>query len=128
MNTGNSVDEMRMKNCDAKHCSCSSSGAKKRTWEASHTSLNSKKVKGSHMIACQSDSGCVSRSNKSTDCCMDVSPVTASRDKDLPDFTPTLGGPLSMDNAQKSNCYKIMLMNIVDDAKKLNLTKVIWFL
>ncbi|XP_076896307.1 uncharacterized protein LOC143549249 [Bidens hawaiensis] len=126
IHTGNSLDEMRFKtNCDAKHCACSSSGAKKRTWEASHTSLKSKKVKGSHLIVCQSDSGCVSRNNKSTDCCMDVSSVTISGDEDLSDFTPKLGGSLSMDNTQKSNCYKIMLMNIVDDAKKANLTKII---
>ncbi|KAL8208512.1 hypothetical protein R6Q57_007924 [Mikania cordata] len=118
INTGNSEDEMRIKiDDDAKHCSCSTSGSKKRTWEASHTSLKSKKVKGSHLIVCQSDNGCLSRSNKINGC------ITISRDKDLADFTPTLDGPLIM-NAKKT-CYKIMLMNIVDDAKKSNLTKII---
>ncbi|CAI9297660.1 unnamed protein product [Lactuca saligna] len=74
-------------------CSCSSSGAKKRTWESSHTSsLKSKKVKGGHMIVCQSESGCVSRNNKTT---------------------------------SHHDSYKIMLMNIADDAKKSNLTKII---
>ncbi|KAI3787061.1 hypothetical protein L1987_41245 [Smallanthus sonchifolius] len=125
-NTGNSVDEIRTKtDGDAKHCSCSSSGAKKRTWDASHTSLKSKKVKGGHLIVCQSDSGCVSRINKSNGCCMDVSPITISRDKNLADFAPSLGGPVSMDDTQKTNCYRIMLMKIVDDAKKSNLTKII---
>ncbi|KAK9075881.1 hypothetical protein SSX86_004210 [Deinandra increscens subsp. villosa] len=126
IDTGNSVDDMRTKtDGDANHCSCSSSGAKKRTWEASHTSLNSKKVKGSHLIVCQSNSGCVSRSNKSNGCRLDVSPATISMDNDLADVTPTIGGPLTNDNTQKTNCYKIMLMNIVDDAKKSNLTKII---
>ncbi|KAK2976131.1 hypothetical protein RJ640_010666 [Escallonia rubra] len=37
---------------DVKHCSCSALGAKKRIWEASHTSLKSKKVKGGHQIDC----------------------------------------------------------------------------
>ncbi|KAF5802303.1 putative transcription regulator GNAT family [Helianthus annuus] len=105
-----------------KRCSCSSSGAKKRTWEASHTSLKSKKVKGGHLIVCQSDSGCVSKSNER---CMDVSPITISMNKGLADITPTLGGPLSNDNTQKTSCYNIMLMNIVDDAKISNLTKII---
>ncbi|KAI7729787.1 hypothetical protein M8C21_014319 [Ambrosia artemisiifolia] len=126
INTGNSVDEMRTKtDGDTKHCSCSSSGAKKRTWEASHTSLKSKKVKGGHRIVCQSDSGCVSRSNKSNECCMDVSPITISGDKGLTDFTPKLGGSLTTVNTQKTRCYKILLMNIVDDAKISNLTKII---
>ncbi|MFS7943343.1 putative transcription regulator GNAT family [Helianthus anomalus] len=114
VNTGNAVDERR--------CSCSSSGAKKRTWEASHTSLKSKKVKGGHLIVCQSDSGCVSKSNER---CMGLSPITVSMNKGLADITPTLGGPLSNDNTQKTSCYNIMLMNIVDDAKISNLTKII---
>ncbi|KAK1408494.1 hypothetical protein QVD17_40324 [Tagetes erecta] len=125
INTGNNVDEMKTKTAvDAKHCSCSSSGTKKRTWEASHTSLKSKKVKGGHLIACQSDSGCVSRNNKSNGC-MDVSPITISRDKDSADVIPTVGGPPSVNNTQKTNSYKIMLMNIVDEAKISNLTKII---
>ncbi|KAD5317495.1 hypothetical protein E3N88_17441 [Mikania micrantha] len=120
INTGNSEDEMRIKiDDDAKHCSCSTSGSKKRTWEASHTSLKSKKVKGSHLIVCQSDNGCLSRGNKNNGC------ITISRDKDLVDFTPTLDGPWIMKNAKNTSCYKIMLMNIVDDAKKSNLTKII---
>ncbi|KAL8254598.1 hypothetical protein R6Q59_032819 [Mikania micrantha] len=120
INTGNSEDEMRIKiDDDAKHCSCSTSGSKKRTWEASHTSLKSKKVKGSHLIVCQSDNGCLSRGNKNNGC------ITISRDKDLADFTPTLDGPWIMKNAKNTGCYKIMLMNIVDDAKKSNLTKII---
>ncbi|XP_023741132.1 uncharacterized protein LOC111889228 [Lactuca sativa] len=88
MNTENNVEGIKISSDfdDARLCSCSSSGAKKRTWESSHTSLKSKKVKGGHMIVCQSESGCVSRNN---------------------------------------NSYKIMLMNIADDAKKSNLTKII---
>ncbi|KAI3514406.1 hypothetical protein L1887_12784 [Cichorium endivia] len=93
MNTKNNVEDIKIStDFDGRLCSCSSSGAKKRTWESSHTSLKSKKVKGGHMIVCQSESGCVSRSNKTTN---------------------------------NQNCYKIMLMNIADDAKKSNLTKII---
>ncbi|XP_024964368.1 uncharacterized protein LOC112504646 [Cynara cardunculus var. scolymus] len=144
INMGNNEDEMRIRSDgDAWHCSCSSSGAKKRTWETSHTSLKSKKVKGSHLKVCQSDSGCVSRRNKTSGCCMDASPMTIAKDE-VADFTPTLGGPLSHIHAlecslgarttnnhgcvellSERNCYKIMLMNIADDAKKSNLTKII---
>ncbi|CAH1432195.1 unnamed protein product [Lactuca virosa] len=95
MNTDNNLEGIKIStDADASRlCSCSSSGAKKRTWESSHTSLKSKKVKGGHMIVCQSESGCVSRNNKTTN--------------------------------NHNNSYKIMLMNIADDAKKSNLTKII---
>nr|XP_043620177.1 uncharacterized protein LOC122592029 [Erigeron canadensis] len=124
---GNRENEMRLiTDGDTKHCSCSPSGAKKRTWEASHTSLKSKKVKGGHLAVCQSNSDCVARNNITDKCCMDVSPIT--RDESLANFTPTLGGPLSNSNDDKTqdiNCYKIMLMNMADDAKKTHLTKII---
>ncbi|KAF8370279.1 hypothetical protein HHK36_031682 [Tetracentron sinense] len=41
---------------DVKHCSCSAPGLKKRVWEASWSSLKSKKVKGGHHIDCHLDS------------------------------------------------------------------------
>ncbi|KAI3690792.1 hypothetical protein L2E82_49000 [Cichorium intybus] len=67
MTTKNNVEDIKIStNYDARLCSCSSSGAKKRTWESSHTSLKSKKVKRGHMISCQSENGCVSRGNKTT--------------------------------------------------------------
>ncbi|PWA44870.1 Acyl-CoA N-acyltransferase [Artemisia annua] len=129
INTGYGADEMEIiTDGDARQCSCSTSGGKKRTWEASKTSLKSKKVKGSHMIACQSDSGCASRINKTDDCYMDVSPINLSKDENSTYFTPAFGGPLSnnhVDKTQEINGYKIMLMNIADDAKKSNLTKII---
>ncbi|XP_071688258.1 uncharacterized protein [Rutidosis leptorrhynchoides] len=114
-----SVECMNTEKSDANICSCSSLGARKRTWEASKTSLKSKKVKGGHLIVCQSDNGCLSTSNKTSQC---------SKDEHLENFTPTVGAPLSVsydDNAQERNCYRIMLMNIADDAKKSNLTRII---
>ncbi|KAJ0764287.1 putative BRCT domain superfamily protein [Helianthus annuus] len=56
---------------------------------------------------------------------MDVSPISISMNKGLAHITPTLGGPLSNDNTQKISCYNTMLMNIVDDAKISDLTKII---
>ncbi|KAI3772665.1 hypothetical protein L6452_03856 [Arctium lappa] len=92
-------------------------------------------------------SGCVSRRNKTDGCYLDANPMIISKDEGLVDFTSTLGGPLSNiheDNAlecrlgarttknhgcvellSERNCYKVMLMNIADDAKKSNLTKII---
>ncbi|GKC20838.1 acyl-CoA N-acyltransferase [Tanacetum coccineum] len=129
INTGYGADEMEnITDGDARQCSCSTSGGKKRTWEASKTSLKSKKVKGSHMIACQSDSGCASRMNTTNNCCMDVSLTDVCKDKSSTYFTPAFEGYLSnncVDKTQEINGYKIMLMNIADDAKKSNLTKII---
>lgn len=124
---------------DGKHCSCSApgSGAKKRrVWDASHTSLNSKKVKGGHLSSCELDS---------SDRLMDGSSLASSRNKSLPNVAKE--GPLSQncsegngdDNefnsfALQNHCkedslprqrrYKIILMNIADDAKQSHLTKV----
>nr|GEV68073.1 acyl-CoA N-acyltransferase [Tanacetum cinerariifolium] len=128
INTGYGADEMEnITDGDARQCSCSTLGGKKRIWEASKTSLKSKKVKGSHMIGCQSDSGCASRMNTTNNCCMDVSSINISTDKSTY-FTPVFEGSLSNNYADKTrgiNGYKIMLMNIADDAKKSNLTKII---
>lgn len=124
---------------EGKHCSCSApgSGAKKRrVWDASHTSLNSKKVKGGHLSSCELDS---------RDCLMDGSFLASSRNKSLPNVANE--GPLShtylegnrddnginnfaLQNHSKEESlsrqkqYKIMLMNIADDAKQSHLTKV----
>lgn len=124
---------------DGKNCSCSapSSGAKKRrVWDASHTSLNSKKVKGAHLSSCELDS---------RDCLVDGSSLASYTNKILPNVATK--GPLSHtfadgndddneisnfalqnlskeENLTRPNCYKIMLMNIADKAKQFRLTKV----
>ncbi|XP_017255859.1 uncharacterized protein LOC135146694 isoform X1 [Daucus carota subsp. sativus] len=125
---------------DGKNCSCSapSSGAKKRrVWDASHTSLNSKKVKGAHLSSCELDS---------RDCLVDGSSLASYTNKILPNVATK--GPLSHtfadgndddneisnfalqnlskeENLTRPNCYKIMLMNIADKAKQFRLTKII---
>ncbi|RZC82726.1 hypothetical protein C5167_045514 [Papaver somniferum] len=45
-------------NADKKHCSCSGQGVKRRAWEASLSSLKSKKVKGGHCSDCHVDFTC----------------------------------------------------------------------
>ncbi|KAJ0088475.1 hypothetical protein Patl1_32416 [Pistacia atlantica] len=82
---------------DAIHCTCSAQCAKRRIWEASLSSLKSKKVKGSHHVDCQLDytSGLVSE------------------------------GLISKELLSNGECFRIMLMNIAECSKKMHLTKVI---
>lgn len=124
---------------EGKHCSCSApgSGAKKRrVWDASHTSLNSKKVKGGHLSSCELDS---------RDGLMDGISLATSGNKSLPNvanesplshtFSEGNGDDNEINNLalqnqskkeglSKQKCYKIMLMNIADNAKQSHLTKV----
>ncbi|XP_016651510.1 PREDICTED: uncharacterized protein LOC103339295 [Prunus mume] len=134
---------------DVRHCSCSKqvSCAKRKVWEASMSSLKSKKVKGSHQVGCQSESNfsLVSETDGSDSClrgCSFVSykdkPLVADPPRDL------LGSSYKEKNAEECGpvnitsetlvrkefqtqreFFKIMLMNIADDTKKANLTKVI---
>ncbi|CAK9185922.1 unnamed protein product [Ilex paraguariensis] len=130
---------------DVKQCSSSALGTKKRVWEASYTSLKSKKVKGCHLIDCQLDMrNSLSVSDGRNDCSFDGSFL--ARNKSLMDITPR--DPLSITylekNAEKHKAvditsedhartelllhkdyYRVMLMNIADNAKKSNLTKII---
>ncbi|KAA8518075.1 hypothetical protein F0562_015549 [Nyssa sinensis] len=125
---------------DVKCCSCSTLGAKKRVWEASYTSLKSKKVKGGHLMDCQLDSrDFVSGSDGRNDSCFDGSSLVSSRNKSFIEVTPK--DPLTCrylkNNAEESEfhgneelplkqeCFRILLMNIADDAKKSSLTKII---
>ncbi|KAL7225344.1 hypothetical protein ACSBR1_020676 [Camellia fascicularis] len=132
---------------DAKHCSCSSLGEKKRVWEASYTSLKSKKVKGCHQVDCQLDSrDFVPESDGTNDSSFRGCFAGISKNKSLVDVTPR--DPLSSTYLEKTNeeCqpvnimsedhdsmellakgehFRIMLMNIADNAKKLSLTKII---
>ncbi|XP_052177059.1 uncharacterized protein LOC127791239 isoform X2 [Diospyros lotus] len=119
---------------DAKYCSCSSLGQEKRVWESSFTSLKSKKVKGGHQFDCQLDSysdGC---------------PSGISRNKFLVEMTPREPIAYSYLDKTTEECqpaniiseglgqkkllsggksFRIMLMNIADDAKKSKLSKII---
>ncbi|GAV72590.1 BRCT domain-containing protein [Cephalotus follicularis] len=126
---------------DVKHCSCSEQGSKRKIWQASLSSLKSKRVKGSHCMNCQSDSSWdivpeSDRNYPSLDGCSigiyDIKsfeevtpgdPLTKAKD----------GGKVNMTSdvitdkefQPKAECFRIMLMNIADETKKTHLKKVI---
>ncbi|XP_062167869.1 uncharacterized protein LOC133874051 [Alnus glutinosa] len=141
--------ELSKKGADpnVKHCSCSTQGAKRRVWEASLSSLKSKKVKGSHSIDCQVDSNCgLALGSVENDSCFQGCSLETSKNKSLVRETPRV--PLSLncvekiaeehgsvnvmpealaskDFQSKGECFRIILMNIADDAKRTHLIKVI---
>lgn len=132
---------------DVKCCSCYTQGTK-RVWEASLSSLKSKRVKGSHQTDCETESimGLDSGSgSERTDPCFNKCPLGISKSCSFVGVTST--NPLTShcmeDNAKegrtinmasealgskelpsKRESIRIMLMNIADDAKKMHLTKV----
>ncbi|ESR34458.1 hypothetical protein CICLE_v10006800mg [Citrus x clementina] len=121
----------------AKHCSCSQ--GTKRRWEASTSSLKSKKVKGSSCADCHLDSdrslasaggetvglsGCkplreITPSNHVT---VDCTGNDAKEDRPV---CTTSVAFISKEFQSNGKCFRIMLMNIADDSKKVHLTKVI---
>lgn len=148
--SGNSVNNLEISQFGAdseKHFFCSALGSRKRTWEASCTSLQSKKVKGGYLKDCQlNSSDHVSGSNGANNCCLERNSQAISRTKPLEEFTPRdplccsilemnpheyrPGNITSEDNGceellSRRDGFRIMLMNIADDAKKSNLTKII---
>lgn len=131
------------RNCEADERGCSYSGqqTKKRVWEASCTSLNSKKVKGGHAIDCESDvrdsaSGRDTRNN-----CPSISSAFILGNKFLLDednLTNSLekndencrshnviSKHHGSEELSKAKCFRVMLMNIADYKKKSALTKII---
>ncbi|KAM6592525.1 hypothetical protein CsatA_000228 [Cannabis sativa] len=134
-------------NGDTNHCSCSTQGSgAKRIWEASLSSLKSKKVKGSHPVGCHlSSSSDLALGSSRNDCSYQTCPLAASKGKSL-DEPPsnystcgrkediaegsTMGKTISEACVVKEvhpnrEGYKIILMNIADDSKKAQLGKVI---
>ncbi|KAG8646596.1 hypothetical protein MANES_09G016500v8 [Manihot esculenta] len=133
---------------DVKCCSCYTQGTK-RVWEASLSSLKSKRVKGSHQTDCETESIMALDSgsgSERTDPCFNKCPLGISKSCSFIGVTST--NPLTShcmeDNAKKGRTInmasealgskelpskresiRIMLMNIADDAKKMHLTKVI---
>lgn len=123
---------------EGKNCCCSATGSKKRVWEASCTSLKSKKIKG-----CQSHSKLDSQ-NVETHCSVHGSSLATSINKPLIDLAP--GGPSTYNCLEKKaedlavanftsgygneellprrKGFRIMLMNIADAAKQSRLIKV----
>ncbi|RWW62097.1 hypothetical protein BHE74_00030794, partial [Ensete ventricosum] len=105
---------------------------KRPIWEASLSSLKSKRVRGAHLI------GCCQNLNQSLSC--DNCFLQSSRHKDtanlLPDHSTTpscfgihdagqRSGDLSDHLVSKENCPRIMFMDIADDVKKTWLTKIV---
>lgn len=133
---------------DAKYFSfpTQDSRAKRRVWESSLSSLKSKKVKGSHLVGCQSGSNwdIVCESDGYYSCCQRCTPESSKNDKLVglpPKNTLTSSSaqkiaqgcgagnitsetPIRKEFHSQRQCYKIMLMNIANDTKKAHLTKV----
>ncbi|KAI9082066.1 hypothetical protein K1719_035991 [Acacia pycnantha] len=125
-------------------CSNSTKGAK-RIWEASLSSLKSKRVKGSHLIDGRSESswGFVSEVDRTNSCfvgcswgvssgrrsmglpCDDSLIVQEKNSQKLKGDYLQLEAKVNNEQLSTKQCFRIMLMNIADDAKKTHLTKVI---
>ncbi|KAL5059263.1 hypothetical protein RYX36_030867 [Vicia faba] len=107
-----------------------STKVKKRAWEASLSSLKSKKVKGSQLVDCQSDSswGFVSEADRANPCYVEVSHgdtlITKKSEKCIGDHIH-FKAPINLKPPSTKQCFRIMLMNINDEAKKTQLAKVI---
>lgn len=139
---------------DSKYFSFSTqgSGAKRRVWEASLSSLKSKKVKGTHLVGCETEPNldvdvasesdgydpCRQRctlditKNKSLAGCPPLDPLASSRnEKNAQSCGPgNIASEASIreDFSSQRQCFKVMLMNIADDTKKAHLTKVYIYL
>ncbi|TXG70288.1 hypothetical protein EZV62_005223 [Acer yangbiense] len=121
---------------DAKNCSCSTQGTKRKVWEASSSSLKSKKVKGSYQVDCQLSSKFVSEDDETLEISgskafvevTPIDPLSSSYSKNVAKDRPicmTSAAPTSKELQSSGECFKIILMNIADDSKKTHLTKVI---
>ncbi|KAJ4980143.1 hypothetical protein NE237_010923 [Protea cynaroides] len=129
-----------------KSCSCSGQGARRRDWEASLSSLQSKKIKGSHHIDCHLESNwdfICKKQDRGNDFSVNGCSIVASRGKLLMGVQnhPAISakesrsfGPFRVmpneDHISKKlpsevERPRIMLMNIADDIKKERLTKII---
>lgn len=121
--------------------SSSTQGVKRCVWEASVSSLKSKRIKGGHCIHdCQEiqdlDSNCVRETDASPkDCslgiteCQPLGEITPTAPTDINQSgSPAeqrLSGHLDKELVLNGHWPRIMFMNIADDAKKTCLTKVI---
>ncbi|KAK7244490.1 hypothetical protein RIF29_39313 [Crotalaria pallida] len=111
---------------NVKYCSQSTNSVK-RSWEASLSSLKSKRVKGlSQLIDCQSDSSW-DLISEADPCFMEVPHVNPFITKNSEKFSVDYLHSEAPFNKElpSTKCFRIMLMNIADDAKKTQLTKVI---
>lgn len=109
------------------YCSQSTKGAK-RTWEASLSSLKSKRVKGSQLVDNQSGSSCgfILETDEANPCVVEdlYDPSITDGSEKCVDNYLHVEAPINMEAPSTKQCFRIMLMNIADDAKKTQLTKV----
>ncbi|KAM7257053.1 hypothetical protein ACFE04_012794 [Oxalis oulophora] len=118
--------------------SCSTEHSKRKVWETSLSSLQSKKVKGTHQVDFQSNSnwemGLVSDEANPwlNDCTTGISNnislvdcVPGAKYSGKADATPVALSSNCEELKPKGECFRIMLMNIADDAKRIYLSKVV---
>lgn len=115
---------------DANVTYCSQSiKVEKRAWEASLSSLKSKRVKGSQLVDCQSGSswGFISDADRTNSCSMEAphrdSLMTKNSEKYIGDHLHA-EAPVNLELPSTKQRFRIMLMNITDQAKKTQLEKV----
>ncbi|GMJ03799.1 hypothetical protein like AT2G41450 [Hibiscus trionum] len=145
---GRSVGE-KGANIAAKQCSCASQRTKRKVWEASLSSLKTKKLKGTHQIdshqnGCQLASdwhiipdidgsqldGCSFHSTDKSSMAVTtgvslVNNCTVNKVQQGRPRCMTSEAPTTNESQPHRECFRIMLMNIADDTKKENLIKVI---
>lgn len=111
---------------DVKHCSCSTQGAKRRFSEASLSSLKSKRVKGGKPKEYELDCHCnfVLESQKGNDNCFDGC-VSLGTSEDKCFSSGCVENTAKAELESEGKCFRIMLMNIADETKKMTLKKVI---
>ncbi|OIW11483.1 hypothetical protein TanjilG_26849 [Lupinus angustifolius] len=118
------------RNTNVKYCSQSTNSAK-RVWEATLSSLKSKRVKGvSQLVNCQSDSswGFISEAGRANPCVVEGHHVDPLIRKESEKFTRDnlhLEASINKELQSTKRSFQIMLMNIADDAKRTQLTRVI---
>ncbi|MCL7026054.1 hypothetical protein MKW94_003847 [Papaver nudicaule] len=129
-------------NADKKPCSCSGPGVKRRAWEASLSSLKSKKVKGGHCdchvdITCDLSLECDRANNSGStgssggkSCSAILKSLPLIHSCQLSHAAESRSGNILTDEdcgnkLSTGECHRIMLMDIADDVKKSFLTKII---
>ncbi|XP_038972881.1 uncharacterized protein LOC103695462 isoform X2 [Phoenix dactylifera] len=99
---------------------------KRQIWEATLSSLKSKRIRGGHLIGCcqesNQDIACESCSLETSGC---EQSVRAFPKDSICHAEGNRFGDANNDLVLQGNCPIIMLMNIADDAKKACLTKIV---
>ncbi|XP_020275882.1 uncharacterized protein LOC109850310 isoform X2 [Asparagus officinalis] len=115
-------------NANEKNSSCSQRG-KRCMWEASLSSLKSKRIRGSRSTEDRQDNqDCDSDRVKETDTACKGCSKEISRYRPPEEIIPSNPADINLSDTafvQKGNCPRIMFMNIADDAKKTCLTKIV---